>query len=110
MVVWELRVEGTVPREHRAGQAAVRVGIRPGAPQAEEVAGRVQDAINATVAGLLVLEGPLIDTSARADDGSAGQGPLDKLNASDRAPTRMRLRAQIASRLNQLRDKNLRPR
>lgn len=32
------------------------------------------------------------------------------LKASDRAPTRMRLKAQAASRLNQLREMNLRPR
>src|SRR5215831_12551069 len=33
-----------------------------------------------------------------------------KLKASESAPTKMRLRAQMASRLNQLRDTNLRPR
>ena len=35
---------------------------------------------------------------------------LARLNASDRAPTKTRLKAQVASRLNQLRDTNLRPR
>lgn len=73
---------------------------------AEEVA--VQDAVNATVGGLLLLEDPLI-YSIREGERSAGQGPLDKLNASDRAPTKTRLNAQVASRLNQLRDTNLRP-
>jgi hypothetical protein len=35
---------------------------------------------------------------------------LARVIASDRAPTKMRLKAQVASRLNQLRDTNLRPR
>src|SRR5260370_6532795 len=35
---------------------------------------------------------------------------LARLIASERAPTNMRLKAQVASRLNQLRDTNLRPR
>jgi hypothetical protein len=34
----------------------------------------------------------------------------ERLNVSESAPTRARLRAQVASRLNQLRDTNLRPR
>jgi hypothetical protein len=38
----------------------VFVSVALEARMAEEVAGRVQDAINATVGGLLVLEGPLI--------------------------------------------------
>jgi hypothetical protein len=40
----------------------------------------------------------------------APQWRLVRLIASARAPTRIKLTAQIASRLNQLRDTNLRPR
>jgi NADPH-dependent 2,4-dienoyl-CoA reductase/sulfur reductase-like enzyme len=42
-------------------------------------------------------------------DRDAGQWRLGKLTASDSAPTRMRLKAQVALRLNQLCDTNLRP-
>jgi hypothetical protein len=35
---------------------------------------------------------------------------LARVITSDRAPTKMRLKAQVVSRLNQLRDTNLRPR
>ena len=35
---------------------------------------------------------------------------LARLITSDKAPTKMRLKAQVVSRLNQLRDTNLRPR
>jgi hypothetical protein len=41
---------------------------------------------------------------------NAAQCPLARLTASDRAPIKTRLKAQVASRLNQLRDRNLRPR
>lgn len=40
----------------------------------------------------------------------AGQWPLARPIASERAPTSMRLKAQVASRLNQLRVRNVRPR
>ena len=40
----------------------------------------------------------------------AAQRRLARLIESERAPTDMRLKAQVASRLNQLRDTNLRPR
>ena len=40
----------------------------------------------------------------------SGSVLAQKLNASESAPTKMRLRAQMASRLNQLRDTNLRTR
>ena len=39
----------------------------------------------------------------------ASQCRFARLIASDRAPTKTRLKAQVASRLNQLRDTNLRP-
>src|SRR5262249_18942726 len=42
-------------------------------------------------------------------EGNAAHGRLARLIARDRAPTKMRLKAQVASRLNQLRDTNLRP-
>jgi hypothetical protein len=38
------------------------------------------------------------------------QSSFARMIASERAPTSMRLTAQVASRLNQLRDTNLRPR
>jgi hypothetical protein len=41
---------------------------------------------------------------------AAAQCWFARMIASERAPTRMRLTAQVASRLNQLRDTNLRPR
>ena len=44
------------------------------------------------------------------NDRDAAQCWLARLIASERAPTNMRLKAQVASRLNQLRDTNLRPR
>jgi hypothetical protein len=44
------------------------------------------------------------------DLSDAAQCRLARVIASDRAPTKMRLKAQVASRLNQLRDTNLRPR
>jgi hypothetical protein len=44
------------------------------------------------------------------NDRDVAQCRLARLIASERAPTRMRLTAQVASRLNQLRDTNLRPR
>jgi hypothetical protein len=40
---------------------------------------------------------------------NAAQCQLAKLITSDRAPAKTRLKAQVASRLNQLRDTNLRP-
>ena len=42
--------------------------------------------------------------------GHAVQCRLARLIASDKVPTKTRLTAQVASRLNQLRDTNLRPR
>src|SRR6266852_5673514 len=47
-----------------------------------------------------------------ADQGQKkpAQFRLARLIASERAPTNMKLKAQAASRLNQLRDTNLRPR
>ena len=45
-----------------------------------------------------------------SDDRNAAQCRLARLIASDRAPTKTRLNAQVASRLNQLCDTNLRPR
>ena len=44
------------------------------------------------------------------DKNRPAQCRLARLIASERAPTNMRLKAQVASRLNQLRDTNLRPR
>jgi hypothetical protein len=49
-------------------------------------------------------------TTVNASDRSAAHCRLAKMNASDRAPTKARLKAQVASRLNQLRETNLRPR
>src|SRR5215207_6214401 len=43
------------------------------------------------------------------NDRDAPQCRLARLIASERAPTNMRLKAHVASRLNQLRDTNLRP-
>jgi hypothetical protein len=43
------------------------------------------------------------------NDRNVAQYRLARLIASDRVPTKMRLKAQVASRLNQLRDTNLRP-
>ena len=45
----------------------------------------------------------------RPNDDNVAQCRLARLIASDRTPTKKRLRAQVASRLNQLRDRNLRP-
>jgi hypothetical protein len=50
---------------------------------------------------------PMGDTEAKRN---AAHCWLARVIASDRAPTKMRLKAQVASRLNQLRDTNLRPR
>jgi hypothetical protein len=44
------------------------------------------------------------------NDREAAQCWLARLITSDRAPTKMRLKAQVVSRLNQLCDTNLRPR
>lgn len=44
------------------------------------------------------------------DEQNVAQRPFARLKTSDRAPTRTRLAAQVASRLNQLRDTNLTPR
>ena len=44
------------------------------------------------------------------DDRNAAQCRFAMPIASDRAPTKTRVKAQVASRLNQLRDTNLRPR
>src|SRR5262249_6436127 len=51
------------------------------------------------------------DAQENADsEGNAAQGRLARVIARNRAPTKTRLKAQVASRLNQLRDTNLRPR
>jgi hypothetical protein len=49
-------------------------------------------------------------TTVKASYRNAAHCRLAKVNARDRAPTKTRLKAQVASRLNQLRDTNLRPR
>src|SRR5262249_52129123 len=66
-----------------------------------------------------VVECPLCATSGHCAISIAYKQPREKierqcwpkkLNQSESAPTKMRLRAQMASRLNQLRDTSLRPR
>ena len=57
--------------------------------------------------GIIFPEIPQI--GANRDECSVAQCRPARLIASDRAPTKTRLKAQLASRLNQLRDKNLRP-
>ena len=52
----------------------------------------------------------VICPSGSPNDRDADQCWLAILITSDRAPTKMRLKAQVVSRLNQLRDTNLRPR
>jgi hypothetical protein len=49
-------------------------------------------------------------TMLRPDDRNAAQCRFAMLIASDRAPTKTRVKAHVASRLNQFRDTNLRPR
>ena len=53
---------------------------------------------------------PVVSTSDELGAIIATQYRLTRLIASERAPTNMRLKAHVASRLNQLRDTNLRPR
>jgi hypothetical protein len=49
-------------------------------------------------------------TTVSPNDHNVAPCPLARLITSDRAPTKTRLKAQVASRLNQLCDTNLRPR
>src|SRR6516162_11491140 len=63
----------------------------------------------AAVAASINFHGSFPWNSANRDECNAAQCRLARLIASDRAPTKTRLKAQVASRLNQLRDTNIRP-
>ena len=92
----------------RLGAADVRAGagnVRRLSPFADH---RAHDLLDAN--GFLHQARKLVRQQREPEGSQAAQVQLAKVITSDRAPTKTKLEAQVASKLNQLRDTNFRPR
>ena len=91
-----------------SGAADVRAGagnVRRLSPFADH---RAHDLLDAN--GFLHQARKLVRQQREPEGSQAAQVQLAKVITSDRAPTKTKLEAQVASKLNQLRDTNFRPR